>query len=204
MSHELLRGFSIGLGLIVAIGAQNAFLLDRAIRRDRIGLVATICVLWDAVLIGMAVTGVGATLAANATVACIASWAGAAFLLAFGARALRDAVRGNRTQNIAGARRTASLRATVLATLAVTVLNPHSFLDAFVLLGGISAPLPQSARYAFGLGAVLASVTWTCALAFAGRRLAPAFRKPITWRVLDLAVAATMWCIAASLLADLI
>lgn len=198
-----LQGFGIGLGLLVAIGAQNAFVISRAVRRDRALLVAAICMACDAVLIALAVTGAGAVLAANPLVATIATVAGIAFLVVYGARAFRSALR-DRTLDHRGVRRVASLRATVLATLAVTLLNPHTFVDTFVLIAGISAPLDGGARLAFGAGAVTASIAWFSSLAIAGRALAPRFRNPRTWKVLDGFVCATMWTVAAILALGLV
>ena len=203
MSSELVRGFGVALGLIVAIGAQNAFIIARAVRGDRPVLVATICALCDILLLTLAVTGAGATLARYPMVAVVASWGGVAFLVAFGARSFRSAMQ-TRGMPASGIRHATSVRGTVIGALAVSLLNPHAFLDTFVLIAGITAPLDASARHSFGLGACMASVTWFTTLAFAGRRLAPLFRKPSTWRRLDLFVGATMWTIAAFLLADLV
>lgn len=203
MTTELIRGFTIGMGLIVAIGAQNAFLLGRAVRGERALLVAAICALCDASLITLAVTGVGGSLARYPIISLVATVGGIVFLIGFGARAFRSA-RVSRGLPADTAPRTVTLRGTVLATLMVSLLNPHALLDTFVVIGGLTAPLEESARHAFGLGAVLASVTWFALLATAGKRLAPRFRKPSTWRALDLFVGASMWLIAALLTIDLV
>jgi L-lysine exporter family protein LysE/ArgO len=200
---QYLQGFGIGLGLLVAIGAQNAFVISRAVRKDRAVLVAAICMVCDAILIALAVTGAGAALAMNPAVAQIATIGGIVFLVCFGARAFRASLR-ERTLDHRDARRVASLRSTVLATLAVTLLNPHTFLDTFVLIAGISAPLDASGRAVFGAGAVTASFVWFSSLAVAGRALAPWFRQPRTWKLLDGFVCATMWTIAAVLAVGLL
>jgi len=192
---QFLQGFGVGLGLLVAIGAQNAFLISRAVRGDRAMLVAAICIAGDVLLIALAVTGAGTILASHPIIAKLATIGGIVFLLCYGARAGRAALR-DRKLDLSGVRRVTSLRGTILATLAVTLLNPHVFLDTFVLIAGISAPLSPDQRLVFGAGAGTASVVWFVSLAMAGRALAPWFRKPGTWKLLDAFVCLTMWTIA--------
>ena len=194
----LAQGYGMGLGLIVAIGAQNAFVLSQGIRRNHHLAVAGVCFLCDALLISAGVLGVGAALAASPTAHVAAAFGGSAFLFWYGLRSLRQAFSGGALDAREQVR--ASLKATLAATLAVTLLNPHVYIDTVLLVGGVSARFGRSDRLAFGAGAVLASLTWFFALGLGGRLLAPLFRRPATWVVLDGAVGLIMWGIALSLL----
>ncbi|MGE4422385.1 MAG: LysE/ArgO family amino acid transporter [Pseudodesulfovibrio sp.] len=193
-----IQGYAMGGGLIVAIGAQNAFVLTQGVRRNHHLAVAALCILCDGLLIGLGVTGVGTVVASNPTLGLVAAWGGAAFLAWYGLGALRAALRGGSMET----RREVELglRRTLALTLAVTLLNPHVYLDTVVLMGSVSGQYPGTARYAFGLGAFAASTTWFLGLSLGGQVLAPLFSRDLTWRVLDGAVCLTMWTIAASLL----
>ncbi|MFI8091121.1 LysE/ArgO family amino acid transporter [Streptomyces sp. NPDC086080] len=193
-------GFGTGLSLIVAIGAQNAFVLRQGIRRDAVLAVVGICALSDAALIALGVGGVGAVVVTWPGVLTAVGWIGGAFLLGYGALAARRVVRpattGLRTAGeVAGSRRRA-----VLTCLAMTWLNPHVYLDTVFLLGSVAAghgPL----RWTFGLGAVAASLCWFTALGFGARLLSRFLARPAAWRVLDALVATTMIVLGVSLVA---
>ncbi|WP_431995524.1 LysE/ArgO family amino acid transporter [Streptomyces griseoflavus] len=193
-------GFGTGLSLIVAIGAQNAFVLRQGVRRDAVLPVVAICALSDAALIALGVAGVGAVVVAWPGALTAVGWIGGAFLLGYGAlaarRVLRPAAEGLRTEGeAAGSRRRA-----VLTCLAMTWLNPHVYLDTVFLLGSVAAdhgPL----RWTFGLGAVLASLCWFAALGFGARLLSRFLARPTAWRVLDALVAATMVILGLTLIA---
>lgn len=192
-----IQGYAMGGGLIVAIGAQNAFVLAQGVRRNHHLAVAALCILCDGLLIGLGVSGVGTMVAASPTLGLIAAWGGAAFLGWYGLAALLAAVRGGSLTARNGTER--DLRKTLVLTLAVTLLNPHVYLDTVVLMGSISGQFPGESRYLFGLGAFAASATWFLALSLGGQILAPLFSRDITWRILDGAVCLTMWTIAVSL-----
>lgn len=192
-----IQGFGMGGGLIVAIGAQNAFVLTQGVRRNHHLAVAALCTLCDALLIGLGVTGVGTMVASNPTLATIAAWGGAAFLGWYGLNSFLSALRGGTLEE--GTETGNTLRHTLMLTLAVTLLNPHVYLDTIVLMGSVSGQFPTPDRYVFGLGAVAASFVWFFLLSLGGQMLAPAFKREITWRVLDGLVCLTMWAIAASL-----
>ncbi|ADU61083.1 MAG: LysE/ArgO family amino acid transporter [Pseudodesulfovibrio sp.] len=192
------QGFAMGGGLIVAIGAQNAFVLTQGVRRNHHLAVAGVCIVCDGLLIGLGVSGVGALVAASPSLGAAAAWAGAAFLAWYGLGALRAAIRGNTLA--ADTESGMSLERTLALTLAVTLLNPHVYLDTVVLMGSLSGRFEGLGRYVFGLGAVAASTVWFMALSLGGGLLAPLFRRPVTWRVLDSLVCLTMWTIAASLI----
>ena len=193
-----IQGFGMGGGLIVAIGAQNAFVLTQGVRRNHHLAVALLCILCDGLLIALGVTGVGTVVAANPTLGLIAAWGGAAFLAWYGLTALLAAVRGG-SMDAAG-QVDKGLKHTLVLTLAVTLLNPHVYLDTIVLMGSVSGQFAAPALYFFGLGAFAASTVWFLALSLGGQVLAPLFRRDLTWRVLDGAVCLTMWTIGVSLI----
>jgi L-lysine exporter family protein LysE/ArgO len=191
-------GFGTGLSLIVAIGAQNAFVLRQGVRREAVLAVVGICALSDALLIALGVGGVGAVVVAWPGALTAVAWIGGAFLLGYGAlaarRVLRPATAGLRTEG----QTATSRRRAVLTCLAMTWLNPHVYLDTVFLLGSIAAdqgPL----RWTFGIGAALASLCWFAALGFGARLLGRWLAKPTAWRVLDGLVAATMIALGLSL-----
>ncbi|MUM77663.1 amino acid transporter [Pseudodesulfovibrio sp. F-1] len=193
-----IQGFAMGGGLIVAIGAQNAFVLTQAVRSNHILPVVLVCILCDGALLGLGVSGVGTLVAASPILGKGAAWGGAAFLGWYGLGSLRSAMRGGSLNTDRKA--PAGLRRTLLLTLGVTLLNPHVYLDTVVLMGSLSGRFEGSGRYLFGLGAVTASTLWFALLGAGGRMLAPLFRRPATWRVLDTVVCLTMWTIAVALI----
>ncbi|QOV33567.1 amino acid transporter [Streptomyces ferrugineus] len=192
-------GFGTGLSLIVAIGAQNAFVLRQGIRRDAVLAVVGICALSDALLITLGVAGVGAVVVAWPGALTAVAWVGGAFLLCYGALAARRVFRPAGALltegDAAGSRRRA-----VLTCLAMTWLNPHVYLDTVFLLGTVAADRGPM-RWTFGLGAALASLCWFAALGFGARLLSRHLAKPVAWRVLDGLVAATMIALGVSLVA---
>ncbi|HEY5672353.1 MAG TPA: LysE family transporter [Malonomonas sp.] len=193
-----LQGIGIGGGLIIAIGAQNAFVLTQGVRRNFPLQTAVVCSLCDASLILIGISGVGALVASNPLLGQLATWLGALFLLCYGFRSFRSALKGGSLDTAAAA--IPSRRKLLLATLALTFLNPHVYLDTVVLVGGISGQLAQADRFMFGAGAITASILWFFCLSLGAGMLAPLFRKPAAWRTLDLLVALTMWGIALTLL----
>lgn len=202
MLSASLSGLVLGLSLIVAIGAQNLFVLRQGIRREHALLVATICALSDAVLIVAGVTGLGLVVQSVPWLVPVVRWAGAAFLLAYGLMAARRAWRpsGQALDARAATGRPAPARRTtvVLTCLALTWLNPHVYLDTVFLLGSIAATHGDD-RVWFAVGAVTASVLWFFALAFGARLLGRVLATPRAWRVLDGFVAVVMILLAVSL-----
>lgn len=191
-------GFLIGLGLIVAIGAQNAFVLRQGLMRRHVLLVTSICAVSDALLILAGVAGLGTVVARSPQLLTVATLGGAAFLLAYGLMAARRALTPSRlTAAPAGE---AGLGRVIAATLAFTFLNPHVYLDTVVLVGSLSARFEGAGRVAFAAGAMAASALWFYGLGFGARLLAPVFARPAAWRVLDALIACVMVAIAASLL----
>lgn len=196
-----LQGFGIGASLIIAIGAQNAFVLTQSLRRNHHMAVAGLCACIDVLLITAGVAGVGAAVAANPLLRQGAAVGGAVFLAWFGFGALRAALHPGVLQadRQPGDGGRTSLGRVLGATLAVSLLNPHVYLDTVVMLGGISGHYPVPQRFSFGAGAATASCLWFLALGGGGRALAPLFRNPAAWRVLDGGVCLVVWSVALSL-----
>ncbi|KAA0940568.1 LysE/ArgO family amino acid transporter [Streptomyces apricus] len=209
-------GFGTGLSLIVAIGAQNAFVLRQGVRRDAVLAVVGICALSDAALIALGVGGVGAVVVAWPSVLTAVALIGGLFLIGYGCLAARRVLRPSALgmeSGAAGAIGTAgaagttgaagtagSRRRAVLTCLAMTWLNPHVYLDTVFLLGSIAADRGPW-RWTFGLGAVAASLVWFAALGFGARLLSPLLARPSAWRVLDALIAATMIVLGVTLIA---
>ncbi len=198
MTQAFLSGFALSLSLILAIGAQNAFVLRQGLRRAHVFWVCLTCAVSDAILIAAGVAGFGALAHAVPWFELVMRYGGAAFLIWYGARSFWSAWQGGEALDDAGPAE-GSLQAALLTVLALTWLNPHVYLDTVVLLGSISAQ--YEARLAFGAGAVLASLSFFFALGYGARLLAPLFVNPKAWQILDVVIGATMWAIAAKLIA---
>ncbi|MFI8320225.1 LysE/ArgO family amino acid transporter [Streptomyces sp. NPDC085529] len=197
----VLAGFGTGLSLIVAIGAQNAFVLRQGARRHAVLAVVAICAVSDAVLIALGVAGVGAVVTAWPAALTAVGLAGGAFLLCYGFLAARRVVRPDASAALTAAGPDAgSARRAVLTCLAMTWLNPHVYLDTVLLLGSLASDRGDL-RWAFGTGAALASLTWFFALGFGARLLSGLLSRPKAWRVLDGLVAATMLTMGGMLVA---
>jgi L-lysine exporter family protein LysE/ArgO len=191
-----LSGFVTGLSLIVAIGAQNAFVLRQGLRRRHVLLVVAVCALSDLVLILAGVAGIGTVVERAPGVLVVVRWFGAAFLLGYGLLAARRALRGGHLE--AAADRQLSTSAVLAAALAFTWLNPHVYLDTVVLLGSLASTHGEH-RWEFAAGAGLGSIAWFTALGFGARLLRPVFARPAAWRVLDGVIAVVMTALAVSL-----
>jgi L-lysine exporter family protein LysE/ArgO len=198
MITSFLQGFGTGGGLIMAVGAQNAFVLSQGVRRNHYVIIALICIVCDAIFITAGVVGFGAAVSTNPFFSQWVTWAGAGFLFFYGWRSLRSAIRGGSMDSSDRAVR--SLKAAILTTLAVTLLNPHFYLDTVILIGGVSSQFHEENRLSFWAGAVSASTLWFICLSLGARMLAPLFEKQISWRILDSLVCATMWSIAVALI----
>ncbi|WP_354172812.1 LysE/ArgO family amino acid transporter [Arthrobacter sp. UYEF36] len=198
MILSLLSGLASGLSLIVAIGAQNAFVLRQGVQRSHVLLVVAVCALSDLVLIMLGVAGVGVLIEQAPGVIEAVRWAGAAFLLVYGLMAARRAIRGTQaSQPVSGQ---AGTWAAALGTcLALTWLNPHVYLDTVLLLGSLAGAHGPDGRWWFAGGAGLGSIAWFAALGAGARFLAPVFARPGSWRVLDGGIAAVMVTLAVML-----
>ena len=193
-----LSGLLFGLSLIVAIGAQNAFVIRQGVRGEHVGLVVAVCALSDAALIAAGVGGLGAALDRSPTALDVVRVAGALFLLAYAALAVRRSVRPSalRTSTDGAA---VGARRVLLTTLALTWLNPHVYLDTVVLTGSVAAG-HGGLRWWFALGSITASAGWFALLGHGARLLRPVFSRPTAWRVLDAGVAVVMTLLAVDLL----
>ena len=198
--NALLQGFLVSGGLIVAIGAQNAFVLKQGLRRWQVLPIVLTCFLCDFSLMTLGVFGLGTLIGASRVASVALALVGALFLAVYGARAFRAAWRGGATMSADGTEAAGSTQQAVLLTLAITLLNPHVYLDTVVIVGGIAGTMSTAAKVLFLCGAVAASALWFFALGFGARLLLPLFRRPLTWRLLDAVIGVVMWAIAFSLL----
>lgn len=192
------QGLALSLGLIVAIGAQNAFVLRQGLRREHVGSVVLFCAVVDAVLIAAGVLGLAQALGRSPGLARALALAGAVFLAAYGWQALRRARRSHQLKAAEGGE---GLRrgAAVAQAAAFTLLNPHVYLDTVLLMGSIGAQQPVALRGWFVAGASCASLFWFALLGHGARWLAPWFGRPRAWQVLDGMIGATMFLLSALL-----
>ena len=191
----MLLGFATSLSMIVAIGAQNAFVLRQGIRREHVVAVVVVCALSDAILISAGIAGLGTALESRPTLLAITRYVGAAFLITYGAFAVRRAFRPQGLSAATG--ESTALGGTVLACLGFTYLNPHVYLDTVVLLGVLANQQGVDGRWLYGVGAVVASCVWFSGLGFFAGRLGPLFARPVSWRFLDGGIAAVMFALGA-------
>lgn len=194
---SFLNGFLISGGLIIAIGAQNAFILRQGIRREHVFVLCLICALSDAALIVLGITGLGTLIEKAPLLLPAVTVFGIAFLLWYGFLAARRALSPAAME--VGEAEGLPLAKAVRLCLALTFLNPHVYLDTVLLVGSLAAPYAGNQRLLFGAGAISASFTWFFGLGYGARVLTPVFRKPMAWRILDSLIALTMFAIAVQL-----
>lgn len=192
-------GLGAGASLIIAIGAQNAYVLRQGLRREHVLPIVLICIASDAILIAAGVAGIGAIIRSAPVALEIIRWAGFAFLLLYAAFAARRSLRPERLDANGATATSTTLLAAVGTCLALTWLNPHVYLDTVLLLGSLSASHGDPGRWVFGAGAVTASILWFGMLGFGARYLAPVFARPLAWRILDGAIAVLMVVLAVLL-----
>ncbi|MPR08727.1 LysE/ArgO family amino acid transporter [Microvirga tunisiensis] len=197
MTAHLLAGFLLGLSLILPIGAQNAFVLRVGLRGEHVLAVCLTCALSDALLIMAGVSGFAQLSARVPWAETVLLYGGAAFLIAYGARSFMAALKSESLRPSDTAQ--TGLGRVVLTCLALTWLNPHVYLDTVVLIGSISTQFDEG-KVLFATGAMLASFTFFFSLGFGARLLKPLFARPVTWRILDIAIGLIMWATAARLL----
>ena len=196
MTQAFTAGFLLGFSLIMAIGAQNAFILRQGLRGEYVLPLVLTCAISDALLITAGVLGFGVLVEAYPDAVNYARWGGAAFLIVYGAMSFRAAWAGGEALEDTG-KAVPSVWAALATCLLLTWANPHVYLDTVVLLGSISAQYPD--RLMFALGAMTGSFVFFFSLGYGARLLSPLFARPIAWRILDVLVGVTMWVIAASL-----
>jgi L-lysine exporter family protein LysE/ArgO len=195
-------GFALSATLIIAIGAQNSFVLRQGLRREHVPAIVAFCALADLALISAGVAGLAKVAGAAPVLTLALTIGGTLFLLWYGLRALRRAWQPQALRAARDAR--VSLRSAVAQAAAFTFLNPHVYLDTVLLMGSIGARQPADSRLWFVGGAALASGAWFATLGFGARLLAPLFSRPRAWQVLDILVGATMLALAAGLAGQIV
>ena len=198
MLLTFLTGMGTGGGLIIAIGAQNAFVLSQGVRKNHVIMIPLICAVCDAVLVAVGVAGFGTFIASSSVLSQVAGIGGGLFLFCYGIGSFRSAFKGQQLDS--DLKGETSLKAAVLTTLAVTLLNPHVYIDTILLLGSIAGQFQDPGHLVFGAGAVTASFVWFFCLSLGSRLLAPLFQKQLSWRILDTLVGIIMWTVAFSVL----
>ena len=198
MLHSYLQGFAIGLSLIVAIGAQNAFVLKQGLKKQAVFWVCFVCALSDSILVVLGITGFATVIQLYPELVGFAKWAGAVFLLWYGLQHAIQAFKSNQSLH-AGSQNEIQLSKIIMVCLALTWLNPHVYLDTVVLIGSISTQFEQTKLY-FTLGVITASWFFFFSLGYGARVLIPVFANPKAWKVLDVVIALIMWSIAISLI----
>ncbi|WP_320047167.1 LysE/ArgO family amino acid transporter [uncultured Ilyobacter sp.] len=194
------QGFGLGLSLIAAIGAQNSYVLKKGILKNNVFAVAVTCTLIDAVLISLGTLGLGSIIEKNKTFMLLATLFGVLFLSYYGLTSIMKAIRSKESFLIEEGREKDSLKKTILTLLALSLLNPHLYLDTVILIGSIGSKYPINQRLDFVIGTCLASFVWFFGLAYGARVLIPIFKKEVTWKILDIMIGITMLSISLSLI----
>lgn len=195
ITHAILAGLLLGFGLIIPIGAQNAYVLKLGLLKQHVLPIALLCAAMDAILIVLGVAFAGAAFASNPTALNVVRYVGVAFLFYYGARAFYTAYHHAQPNAAAPLGQNISLKSAVLTCLGFTLLNPHVYLDTFLLLGGMGVQYAPHHFY-FAMGAASASFIWFLSLGFGARLLTPLFAKAKTWVILEAAIGCVMWLIA--------
>ncbi len=197
MLSAIIAGFVLGGSLIIAIGAQNAFVLRQGLLKQHVFAVVAFCAVSDATLILLGVAGFGEAIKAAPALLKAVQWGGAAFLVWYGFSAFRRAMQASALEAASGGG--LSLNAALAQCAAFTWLNPHVYLDTVILVGGLSTTFGEN-RWWYAVGAATASFVWFFALGYGARLLIPVFRKPIAWKVLDIGIGCVMWLLAFKIL----
>jgi L-lysine exporter family protein LysE/ArgO len=200
LNNSFFEGLGTGAGLIVAIGAQNAFVLKQGILRRHLFITAALCSLIDIILISAGVLGLGSFISRIPLLLILATISGSVFLISYGIRSFWAAWKPKTLDDEAQSGNPGTLKGTILTLLAFSLLNPHVYLDTVLLLGSIGARHPLTQRISFIAGACTASVLWFFGLSYGSAVLTPLFRKKITWRILDLLIGCVMLLIAVQLI----
>ncbi|GAB3406858.1 LysE family transporter [Massilia agilis] len=194
------QGLGMGASLIMPIGAQNAHVIRTAIRGRHVGLTVAICVLVDVLLIALGMAGLGAVVESSPLVLAACRYGGAAFLLWYGLRCLGSSWKGADGPSLVAGAQSGTATAAVAAVLAMSLLNPHVYLDTVVLLGAVGSSLAAGHRTSFAAGAMAASLLWFSALGLLARRCAFVLGRPGVWRAVEALTGATMLVLAGLLL----
>lgn len=200
MAFTLLKGFSTSCSLIIAIGTQNAFVIRQGLRRQHLFLTALLCSLIDALLIILGVTGFEYFISSSSLFIEITNYIAIIFLFIYGALSLKSAFQTKYLECTGDEKTIPSAQKTILTLLALSLLNPHVYLDTVILLGSIASQQPHEEQIYFAFGAISASFAWFFSITYGARLLAPFFQKEFSWRIIDGLVALTMWGIAITLI----
>lgn len=199
VQQVFLNGLGLGASLIMAIGAQNAHVLRVGVRRQHVALTVLTCILVDIVLIGAGVAGMGAVIEASPALMAAARWGGAAFLVWYGLRSWAALARPGALE-AADAAAPLSLQRALLTVLALSLLNPHVYIDTLVLLGALGGHYPAHERASFAVGAMTASLMWFTSLGFGASKLSNWLRRPLVWKGIEALTGAVMLVLAAGLI----
>ncbi len=194
-----IKGYSTTAGLIIAIGAQNAFILRQGLLKSHVLILAILASIIDIFMIMLGVNGLGFIIASHFYLMFAAKYGGILFLFFYGCKCFYSALlKKNSIENeyIVGKK---SVKSAIITLLVMSFFNPHMYLDTVLLIGAIGAQLPENQRIYYIAGASLASTIWFFCLAYGAQLLIPVFKKPITWKILDILIGIVMWCIAFSI-----
>lgn len=194
-----IKGFTLGLSMIVPIGAQNAMILNQGINRNHHLLAAALCAFYDILLISIGIMGGSLILNSNDTMFTLLTWGGILFLIGYGASAYQAAFSEQATENAQKRSAHKSIKVIVLTSLVVTFLNPHAYIDTVMVIGSVGGQFDGVNKYYFMAGAMAASLVWFFTLASGAAKLSHLLARPKVKQGIDLAIAAIMWIIAASL-----
>ena len=200
----LLQGFGLGASMIIPIGAQNAYVLNQGIKRNHHLTTATICSVLDVIFISLGLFGGGAVLSQNETLLTVVTLGGIAFLTFYGLLSLKSAVQTNKASESKRQVVERGRRAVILGALAVTVLNPHLYLDTVVIIGSIGGQFEGQDRISFALGTIMASFVWFYTLSIGAAKLGPTLSRPRVKQGIDIVVAIMMFTIALMLINELV
>ncbi len=198
-----LQGFLLGGGLIIAIGAQNAFILKQGLKREYVFILCSFCFISDALLIAAGSAGMGTLVASNPTLTKMAAVGGSLFLFWFGFNSFKAALKGE-SLSASNVKSPTSIWKSLALIAALTWLNPHVYIDTIVMLGSIAGQYEPTLRLYFTIGAMTASFIWFYGLGYGAVWLAPIFKRPKAWKVLDFSIGIIMWMIAISLIKTLL
>ena len=196
----LLEGFASGAGLIIAIGAQNAFVLKQGLLKNHVFATVLICAVIDALLITLGVAGFGKVLTSNYYLLEAARWGGVGFLSYYGFRSFQAVFKTESLNLKSSKSEVPNLKVSITTILALSLLNPHVYLDTVVLVGSIGAQFSAFERPYFALGAIVASFVWFFSMGYGARYLGPLFQKPLSWKILDFIIGCVMVLIALTLI----
>lgn len=198
MLEVYLEGVLLSAGLIIAIGAQNAYVLKQGVQNNHVFAVATICFLCDFILMSLGILGVGTFVAQNQLLQLMLAGAGMLYILWFALQSFLS-IRQTQSMDLRRLETPGTIKMAVVGALAITLLNPHVYLDTVVIIGGIAGTLEAEHKSLFLMGVLTSSAVWFYGLAYGAQKLAPVFRKPITWQVLNFLIGLMMLFIAYQL-----